>query len=297
MILKFILLIIFFSINHNIARNFNSLTDQNTLSSSVVSLIIKGDPVTSHVPYYARVRLDNIQGKFCGGVVVHQKWVITIAKCVNQVHQDVAALQNIIVEVGHFENSVDIPPGMGRFRVLDIVTPSSPDVRSNVDTIALVRLARKMPVFRVAQLCMAPVLEGSPLKSFGLGSTSPFSVSPSSKLMEIQFTEIKYSFSTATFPHVFACPPSQICALTVTEGSSICFMDEGTPLMSIFGNGMSNCNREVRRNPMCVLGIASHSQPTRIYPNVPCGTSYFTSVYFYSNWIQTVISHDNYPNP
>ena len=88
--LKIILLIIFFDIKQNNAHNFNSLKDQNTLSSSVVSLIIKGDPVTSHVPYYARVRLDNIQGKFCGGVVVHQKWVITIAKCVNQVHQDVA---------------------------------------------------------------------------------------------------------------------------------------------------------------------------------------------------------------
>ncbi|XP_075260043.1 snake venom serine protease ussurase-like isoform X2 [Convolutriloba macropyga] len=290
MMLNIFISIIFSTLTRNTAPTFTDFKPENSLSRSFVSLIINGNVVTSHIPYFARIRTDDVEDEFCGGVVVHKNWVITVARCVNHVRGDIAALQNILVEVGHFEHSTNIPAGVGRYRLLDIIAPSSPDLRVNVDTIALLRLARSMPLFRVASLCMAPVPSGSLLRAAGLGSTSQYILSPSLTLMEMEFTESKFSYSPTAYPHVFACPPNQICVSAVTLGSSICYMDE------VYGNSIF-CNDEIVNSPMCVLGIASHSQPSSINPNVPCGTSYFTSVFFYSNWIQTVISHDNYPNP
>ncbi|XP_075260339.1 myeloblastin-like [Convolutriloba macropyga] len=269
------------------ARIFSSRKWQGEAAIPVTSLIINGNPVTSPVPYYARIRMDYNEEIFCGGVVIDVYWVLTAARCIDNIVQNHYEVVSLLVEVGKFAQSTYVPFGSSRFRVLDILLPNGLESRNNVDKVALLHLIRKAPLYRVAPLCRNNASHGAPLRSFGLGSTSAHQVTPSSQLKEILFADSKYYYLRGVFPFVFQCPSNEICVVAVDATSSICFMDEGNPLMSAIGN--LSCSERSMRNPVCVLGIASHYQPLSSSPSVQCGSSFFTSVVFYYDWIETVI--------
>ena len=157
----------------------------------------------------------------------------------------------------------------------------------NTNDIALLRLNTKERVRtaknRIPKLCSLSPPHGIPLASCGLGTISRSHLITPSTLREIYL-----STSLFRMYHDFdyqICPEDAVCTVPLSESnSSICFMDEGNPLYVI------NCDQTVR----CLVGVASYYQTSGV-PGENCkGGSYFASVPFQLQWINSTINNYTY---
>ena len=155
------------------------------------------------------------------------------------------------------------------------------NLTTNSHDIALIKLVKRAPMFRVAELCSEPVEYGTEVGACGLGSTPARHPSPSASLHEIFLRGIFFSF--ASFFEIDFCPDDQVCTEPITDGASICNLDEGSPLYKL------QCHS---RAAECILGIASHFVASE-HPEINCsGGSNFASVPHHYEWISETIAFD-----
>ncbi|XP_075261588.1 chymotrypsinogen B-like isoform X2 [Convolutriloba macropyga] len=257
-----------------------SVHNRSKIFDFLHSLIINGEP-SPHSSFYVKVKtsIPGFHLNFCGGTLIHARWVVTAAHCLVLNEGSVVA-----VEYGEYSSRQRT---MRTVNVADIFIPpgfemTEPQPRKNIALLFLTS-----PICfnhdHVVPLCEHRLPIGTMIVASGMGCTSERSNYFPRVLQQAFFVETPAAPSNDPF-ELIQCPLGNICTRPVTQGGALCRGDEGGPLFGLFNDTGDN----IWRVSFCLYGIASCSlHDGHILDNFE---NYFTSVPDNFLWILSKIA-------
>ncbi|XP_063721783.1 trypsin-like isoform X2 [Symsagittifera roscoffensis] len=254
------------------AKNDSSID----VKSSLVQTIVNGVTPAGNL-FFVRIQVNNSE-RSCAGAIVDERWVVTSALCIS--HESGQA--TLPAELRILVRMVDTSSRGGkRIKATDIVIPANFNQSLHQNDLALIRLQRSVPKFRILEICQNyPASFDTLVIAVGHGSIARGRFKPSGFLREIKL-KISPFQTIDSWLQFDVCPMNLVCTETFTEDSGLCYNDDGSPLF------LRGC---FSQRPLCLLGIATPTLKDES-PLRDCkGQADFTSIPYFHDWIFTRIA-------